>query len=247
MASQIPDRTISVFARSIFQEARNYGFSQIDTVRLINALMDLSVAPTRAPGERPGRSSAAPITSVDDEHLRVEQFPLASPRLRIRLATGRADRELLDQWLQDQRGQQFLLSCATARHIDLDALLESASHHVGIVTLLAGDPIGVVAFLDHDRTQQRAELRKLIAVPAARGHGYAREATVLWLKYGIDRLGLEKISLSTLQNQLRNIRVNESVGFRVEGVLADEVLIDGQRMDVLRMGFSRCRRRREGN
>jgi RimJ/RimL family protein N-acetyltransferase len=237
MASQIPDRTISVFARSIFQEARNYGFSQIDTVRLINALMDLSVEQTTVRPTEGLLANMGPVNSVDDANLNVDRFPLISPRLRIRALEGADDRALLESWLHDDTGRQFLLSCETARQADLKALLGNARNHVAMITLPAGKPIGAVAFLDHDEAQQRAELRKVIGVPEERGKGYARESTMLWLRYGIEKLKLEKIYVSTLQNRLRHIRLNESVGFRVEGVLTDELLIDGQRMDVLRMGF----------
>jgi RimJ/RimL family protein N-acetyltransferase len=44
--------------------------------------------------------------------------------------------------------------------------------------------------------------------------------------------------VSTLQTQIANIELNERIGFRVEGLLKNEVLIDGERCDVLRMGFS---------
>lgn len=34
-----------------------------------------------------------------------------------------------------------------------------------------------------------------------------------------------------------NIKINEEIGFRVEGVLRNEVFIDGRYHDVLRMGL----------
>ena len=37
----VPTATIKAFSRSIYKEASNYGFSQIDVVKLINGLMDL--------------------------------------------------------------------------------------------------------------------------------------------------------------------------------------------------------------
>jgi RimJ/RimL family protein N-acetyltransferase len=94
-----------------------------------------------------------------------------------------------------------------------------------------------MAYLDHSRIQNRAELRKLIGESDCRGKGLAEEATRLWVRYGIIGLGLEKIYLSTLQTQIANIRLNEDIGFKVEGLLRDEVLIDGKRHDVLRMGY----------
>jgi RimJ/RimL family protein N-acetyltransferase len=77
----------------------------------------------------------------------------------------------------------------------------------------------------------------LIGDPAFRGQGLAEEATRLWIEYGVNSLDLEKIYVSTLQTHLSNIRLNEKVGFHVEGLLRDEVLIDGTRHDVLRMGY----------
>jgi len=67
--------------------------------------------------------------------------------------------------------------------------------------------------------------------------GLAEEATRLWIAYGIDALRLEKINVSTLQTHINNIKLNEKIGFQVEGLLRDEVLIDGTRHDVLRMGY----------
>jgi RimJ/RimL family protein N-acetyltransferase len=60
----------------------------------------------------------------------------------------------------------------------------------------------------------------------------------MWIQYGIHGLGLEKIYVSTLQTQIANIKLNEKIGFQVEGLLTNEVLIDGERCDVLRMGLS---------
>ena len=105
------------------------------------------------------------------------------------------------------------------------------------MTLLDDRPIGVMAFLDHNVTQNRAELRKLIGDPESRGRGLAEEATRLWVAYGMLTLGLEKVYVSTLQTHIANIKLNEDIGFKVEGLLRNEVLIDGKRHDVLRMGI----------
>jgi RimJ/RimL family protein N-acetyltransferase len=233
MAHRIPNETIDTFARTIHQEAIKYGFTQIDTIRLINALMDISaqgkrnkdaVTPnTPPPFEAPGQS--------------VHEFPLRSSRLRIRAAVSASDTPLFERWLEDNYGRHFLLSCATAQHLDVATLLDSQHNHVGIIELDDETPIGAMAFLDVDLAQRRAELRKLVGERSARGKGYAEEATALWIKYGVETLGLEKVFVSTLQTHLRNIKLNEAVGFRVEGVLRGEVLLGGERHDVLRMGL----------
>lgn len=98
-----------------------------------------------------------------------------------------------------------------------------------ILALRYGSPIVALEHLDHSEKQKRAELSKLIGDVASRGKGLAEEATRLWIKFGLNTLGLEKICVSTLWTQLSNIKFNERVGFRVEGVLRNEELIDDLR------------------
>ena len=145
---------------------------------------------------------------------------------------------MLERWMQDNYGRHFLLCCATAQSMRVPALLENPLNEIGIVMLNDGSPIGAVAFLDLDLEQRRAELRKLIGESDARGKGLAEEATMLWIKYGCEVLGLEKFYVSTLQTHLRNIQLNESIGFSVEGILQNDVLVGDQRHDVLRMGLT---------
>ncbi len=230
--SAIPEETIQAFARTISQEAKKYGFGELDVVRLINALMDLTS------NEGATTAGHAQDRIIDPQSLRVDEFPLTSARLRIRLADSSVDREMIEHWIDGKYGQYFLLSCATAQRHEVSNLLDDPRNQIGIINLASGKPIGAVAFLDIDILQRRAELRKLIGDDSERGKGYAEEATALWVAYGHEQLGLEKIYLSTLQTHLRNIRLNESIGFRTEGVLRNEILLGNERHDVLRMGLS---------
>jgi len=96
-----------------------------------------------------------------------------------------------------------------------------------------------MAFLNYDRKYKKAELRKLIGVPKLRGKGLGKEATKYWIQYGFTELGLNKIYLNTVDTNIRNIKLNEELGFKVEGILRNEILIDGNYHDVLRMGLCR--------
>jgi RimJ/RimL family protein N-acetyltransferase len=146
---------------------------------------------------------------------------------------------LMRGWLDDEDGRQFLLSCATAEFENCEKLASDKATILGIITLLDGTPIGAIGFLGICRTHRKAELRKLIGVPSMRGQGLAKEATELWLGYGLTTLKLNKVYLHTLDTHLRNIRLNESLGFTIEGILRNEVLVDGKFRDVLRMGLCR--------
>ncbi len=232
--SAIPLMTIEALSRTIYKEACNYGFDQVDIIKLINNLMDLCTSDVSVDlGVRESTFDYLDVSRADFADL-----PVEGERVCIRAFDGAADRDLLESWLPDRYGRYFVLSGATAQTITVDALSASENNHLGIVTLPDDKAIGAMAYLDHSPRQQRAELRKLIGEPGYRGKGLAEEATKLWVNYGIHGLGLKKIYVSTLQTQMANIRLNESIGFQVEGLLRNEVLIDGQRHDVLRMGLS---------
>jgi len=166
-------------------------------------------------------------------------LPIKSERIRIRKLDSKKDRSLFERWLEDDFGRYFLLSRSTATSLSLDEFFGNESNIIGIITLLNGKPIGSVAYLDYDVNQFKAELRKLIGETDMRGRGYAKEATALWLEYGAVTLDLRKIYLNTFNTNIRNISLNEELGFHVEGILRNEMFFEGEFKDILRMGFFR--------
>ena len=234
MDKKVPQPTIQAFSRSIYKEATKYGFSQIDVIKLINELMGLC----SETGDESELVDAELSAEIDHSMDQVTELPLKGSDIHIRAYAGESDRALFEKWLPDRYGRFFVLSCATAQEVTIDSLADSGRNQLGIITLPDGTPVGAMAYLDHSHKQKRAELRKLIGEPEARGKGFAAAATRMWIQYGIHGLGLEKIYVSTLQTQIANIKLNEKIGFQVEGLLTNEVLIDGERCDVLRMGLS---------
>lgn len=238
--SRIPDNTLETLARSLHREGLSYGFGKLDFVRFVNLLLDVAIKDVRPPGDGPSAPEAG--APGPDTALPRGGLPWESGRIRLRAPAGESDKALLRRWLEDAYGRYFLLTCSDARFADCDDLLAGPGTTLAIIELCDGQPIGAMAYLNHDPLQRKAELRKIIGEPDARGHGYAKEATALWIRYGFELLDLRKIYLDTLDTNLRNIRLNESLGFVVEGILRNEILLDGCERDVLRMGLCRPER-----
>ncbi len=220
--------TIEVAARSFHREAVSYGFSLGDFVSFANTLLGLAITEQHGGVER----TEAPQPLVE----RYASLPVVGANVTIRAFGDRGDRECLERWVADDEGRFFLLSTASGRRQDVDHLVRSPDNRIGVVTV-AGRPIGCVAYLDYRVDQGRAELRKMIGERDMRGRGFAREAATRWLGYGLGALGLKKVYLTTLVTDIRNIKINEKLGFHVEGILRNEVLVDGDYHDVLRMGL----------
>jgi RimJ/RimL family protein N-acetyltransferase len=227
---RVPDKTLEILARNFFRESVEYGFQRVDYIRFTNMLFDLSMDDREMAGEKKQETQSPPVPKQT-------KFPLKGERIWIRAPKPKIDESLLKQWLSDEFGRYFLLSRTTAESITFSQLIKGPSHIVGLIIFPDGTPVGAVAFLNHDTNQHKAELRKLIGDPNMRGMGLAKEATRLWIQYGLSALKLRKIYVNTLNTNLHNIRLNEEVGFKVEGLLRNEVFIDGQYKDVLRMGL----------
>ncbi|MEO0374022.1 MAG: GNAT family protein [Cyanobacteria bacterium P01_A01_bin.17] len=232
--SNIPDITIEALCRTFFKEVTTYGFQQLDYVRFVNLLLDLAM---QSDGEHASGSNVASTASLDFPVA--NGLPIEGPRVNLRAFTPETDLDLLEGWLSDDEGRYFLLSRTTSPDLDIQDVINQKSNLVGMISLKNGRAIGSVIFLDYDAMRHKAELRKLIGVKAMRGMGYAREATELWLSYGLNSLGLKKIYLNTLDTNLRNLRLNEQLGFKIEGILRNEVYFDERYHDVLRMGLWR--------
>lgn len=231
--SNIPDITIEALCRTFFKEVTTYGFQQLDYVRFVNLLLDLAM-------QRDSGSTGPHAVNTANLDLPVAAgLPIEGPRVELRAFNPEADLNLLEGWLNDDEGRYFLLSRTTSPDLDIQDVINQKSNLVGMISLKDGQTIGSVIFLDYDAMRHKAELRKLIGVKSMRGRGYAREATELWLSYGLNHLGLKKIYLNTLDTNLRNLRLNEQLGFKIEGILRNEVYFDDKYHDVLRMGLWR--------
>jgi RimJ/RimL family protein N-acetyltransferase len=165
------------------------------------------------------------------------RMPLDGDEIRIVEFEAAQHKDLLEKWIADKNGRYFLLSRITAKTLSTGDIINDEQNILGIITLADGTPIGMLAFLDLDRWQHKAELRKLIGEVQHRQKGFAKKATQLWIRYGISGLGLKKIYVNTLDTNLRNIRLNEELGFRVEGILRKECYFDGEYHDILRMAL----------
>jgi len=226
----IPEVTIETVARCLYKETQRYGFQQVDYLRFANQLLDMAMRnghkDTLINGESATRHPLEPL-----------RMPLEGNDVRIREFEAPKDRELFAKWVADKKGRYFLLSTITAKTLGIDEVIDGEQNILGIITLADATPIGMMAFLDYDQCQRKAELRKLIGEIQYRGRGFAKKATRLWIDYGISSWGLKKIYLNTLDTNFRNIRLNEELGFKVEGILRNESYFEGEYHDILRMAL----------
>lgn len=227
----ITEETIEALSRNFFKEAEEYGFDYEHYLKFVNTLLEYALN-----GKANGKNRTTK-SSTFDLSRKIASLPITSERLSIRKLDTDTDIAIIHKWMQDDYGKYFMLSFSSHEPMDIDQLLYSKHNIFGLITIEDSQPVGLMAFLNIDTEFHKAELRKLIGDTGFRGKGLGKEATINWIAYGRDGLGLKKIYLRTVETNIRNIKLNEQLGFKVEGILRNEVILNNAYYDVLRMGL----------
>lgn len=96
-------------------------------------------------------------------------------------------------------------------------------------------PLGSVYIRDIDRKHNKAEYGIFIGEEDARGRGVGSAVARLMLKYCFEEEKLHRVYLRALSGNLQAIKSYENAGFVKEGILKDDVCINGAYCDIVWM------------
>ena len=119
----------------------------------------------------------------------------------------------------------------------MKANVETGKACLMIICLSENDrPIGCVHIKDIDRVHNKGEYGIFIGEADVHGNGYGSSAAKMMLRYGFEELSLHRIYLEAIEGNDRAIKSYEHAGFVKEGVLRDNVLIEGTYRNIVWMG-----------
>ena len=187
-------------------------------------------------GHTDGEVRASPIEWL------VEPADGRAPRIRGAKVSLRPladdDGPLLVRWLADEEIQRTF---SRALLTDLIGRLSEVPADPRRQDFVVCDPpgrgIGLVCLLNIDHATGQAEMAKLLGDPADRGKGYAKAASCLLLAYAVDVLKLRRIYLRAAGFSLHNIKLNEKLGFRFEGILRHSEVLNDRPVHVVLMSM----------
>ncbi|AQS52638.1 Spermidine N(1)-acetyltransferase [Jeotgalibaca dankookensis] len=92
-------------------------------------------------------------------------------------------------------------------------------------------PIGLIGLLNIDYQNKKAEYYIMIGNTKHKGKGIAKKASELLIEIGYREIKLNKIYLYTeVENNLAQ-KLFESIGFSKEGVLKEDLIVEGVKID----------------
>lgn len=97
--------------------------------------------------------------------------------------------------------------------------------------------IGTVGLYSHRDIYRSWEFRILIGHPDYLGKGIGEEATRMVVDWGFKRLNAHRIWLGVNEENVGAVKCYEKVGFKREGVLRDEIWINGKYVNAIRMSI----------
>ena len=173
----------------------------------------------------------------------MREYSDASAGIYLRLMTY-DDTDLIVAWRNsDGVRKNFIYQALFTRESQenwMKTMVETGKVVQMIICDSASDePLGSVYIRDIDRHHNKAEYGIFIGEPDARGRGVGTAAAKLMLRYCFEEEGLHRVYLRAFSDNIQAIKSYEKAGFVREGLLRDDVCIEGQYRDIVWMAAIR--------
>ena len=235
---QYHQQMLRVVAKSYYSELVKYGVAPQDVITVASHLLD-QLGHT-------ARQSSMP-KGGDQPHLRLanildqweEEKTISLQEVSLRPLTGNdASRVVL--WLNDVATQVSFFPQYPSGEAELMAHFRDTARYYFLV-LWKSKPVGFIGAENLDVSTKKLEMRKLIGDSRMRGKGIGKRATFMFLYYCFLKLNMNKVYIHSDDLNIRNINLNASLGFEIEGLLFQEYQIDDSWRDIVRMGLVKSR------
>lgn len=215
-----------IIFKSIISELNNFHLPPKEYIGLASSILDLATKIQPNNSQQKEEQIVNPITSL----------PMTLEDLTITKLDYKKQKKTILKWIEGDSGHDFLHSRIDDPEFNPDIFFLNNENIFGLI-LKDKTPIGLMGFLNYDKRNNKAELRKMIGEQSFRGQGLGKRSTQLWLNYGLNGLKLRKIYLYTFDTNLRNIRINREMGFQLEGVFRQENIDNNIPKDIIRMAY----------
>jgi len=227
-------RMLRLVTRSFCREIVGYGVDVRDLLKVSSQIVDFAANQTERPN--PAAEGAFGRFALTDIAVDGPSYRMGACSIR---PFGPEDLAPASTWVAREDIRTSMLVPYPEEVPSLRAYFASADRAYHVIQL-DDVPAGLIGAEGIDPASRRVEMRKFIGEPSMRGRGLGTAATFLWLHHIFDVLEFNKVYIHTHHANARNLRVNRSLGFAVEGVLAQEHLLDGAYVDIVRMGLLRA-------
>lgn len=227
---------LKLVARSFYSELIKYGVNNAEVLRVAGHLLD-NVMHNHSP-EQNGTEDYNRLFTVND----VRDEWVTAKRLsvgEVTIAPLHMDLvPLIANWLRASPIRASFHPGFPDSERDLACHLRSATRDYFAISYRL-EPVGIIGAEHIDAQSSKIEMRKLVGDPAMHGKGIGKRATFLFLYHVFVIREFEKVYVYSMDTNIRNLNLNAGFGFELEGVFIQDVMIQNERRDLVRMALLR--------
>jgi RimJ/RimL family protein N-acetyltransferase len=173
--------------------------------------------------------------------MKIESI-ISGDHIRLRPLTE-ADMILKVKWYNDPKVRETLVVDEVFeldKTVNWFRTLETNPSRVDfIVETLEGIPIGITGLIDIDRKNKSSQCYCVIGQKDYWGKGLGTEIHSILFEWGFETLDIERIWAHIRTNNPSIFRIVEKLGFKIEGTLRQDKIIDNCRIDLYHIGLLR--------
>lgn len=138
------------------------------------------------------------------------------------------------KWINDEKNNKYLhydLPLNEDKTLEWFMSIKNRTDRVDFTITFNDQPVGLIGLLNIDRKNRKAEFYICIGEEEYKGKGIGYSASKLLINYAYYELNLNKIYLYTEINNIQAQRLFEKIGFKKEGLLKDDLIYNGKKVD----------------
>jgi len=174
-----------------------------------------------------------------------EDLPMFAEGNKVYVRTlKRSDLAKIVQWKNDPEIAYLVRGCPIQTNLRLESKRFDKTREEGdgtrlMITTKQGEPIGMIALGDIDKTNKKASLGMLIGEKQYWNRGYGSDALIALIDYMFNKLDFNRVSLEVFDYNHRAKRAYEKIGFKVEGVQREGLIQGNEYHDIYLMGITK--------
>lgn len=236
MARKRHEQMLKLVARSFYKELINYGVNSAEVLSVAAHLLDNVMQPGDPnSAEKESHRHLFTIADVRDAWVAAKQLGLGEVSL-IPMRSGHVHQ--VANWLKSPVIQESFHPAFPDSEEALAGYFHATERDYFVI-LFQDSPVGIVGAENIDAESCKLEMRKLIGDPAMHGKGIGKRATFLFLYHVFLLRKFEKVYVHSMDTNIRNLNLNGKFGFELEGVFLQDVILQQERRDVVRMALVR--------
>ncbi len=226
---------LKIVSSSFYKELVKYGVNHNDIVSVSTNLLQFVTESKNDNNEQKKNLFNFSIEDVSDSWLGNKLIYLKEVSIK---PLQKKDVKQVSEWLRENEIKGTFIDFFPKDSAHLEEYLLGSKNKLFFATYYKTDNfVGIIGAERIDSNFKKLEMKKFIGDKEFRGKGIGKFSTFLFLYYVFNILKFNKVFIHSMDTNIKNINLNSHFGFDLEGLLFNEVSIDGLYHDVIRMGL----------